>query len=83
MRYSGDANIYVRSQRAGERVMVSVERFLDQRLKLSLNRGKSRVARPWICDYLGYGMSWRRQPKLRVTMHELASFARPTHNAPA
>ena len=66
MRYADDANIYVRSRRAGERVMASVERFLSQRLKLSLNREKSRVARPWACDYLGYGMSWHQQPRLRV-----------------
>ena len=66
VRYADDANIYVRSQRAGERVMAGVERFLRQRLKLTLNREKSRVARPWVCDYLGYGMSSHQQPKLRV-----------------
>ncbi len=66
VRYADDANIYVRSRRAGERVMNNVERFLSQRLKLTLNREKSRVARPWVCDYLGYGISWHRQPRLRV-----------------
>jgi RNA-directed DNA polymerase len=71
VRYADDANIYVRSQRAGERVMVSVERFLSQRLKLVLNRDKSRVARPWVCDYLGYGMSWHQQPRLRVATMSL------------
>ncbi|WP_223464547.1 MULTISPECIES: group II intron reverse transcriptase/maturase [Pseudomonas] len=74
VRYADDANIYVRSYRAGERVMASVERFLTQRLKLTLNREKSRVARPWACDYLGYGMSWHKQPKLRVasiSLHRL------------
>ena len=40
VRYADDANIYVRSRRAGERVIVSVERFLSQRLKLTLNRKK-------------------------------------------
>src|SRR5207253_11156243 len=54
VRYADDANIYVRSHRAGERVMASVERFLNQRLKLTLNREKSRVARAWARDYLGY-----------------------------
>lgn len=39
----------------------NVERFLNQRLKLTLNRGKSRVVRPWVCDYLGYGMSYMNQ----------------------
>ncbi len=74
VRYADDANIYVRSHRAGERVMASVERFLTQHLKLTLNREKSRVARPWACDYLGYGMSWHKQPKLRVasiSLHRL------------
>jgi RNA-directed DNA polymerase len=74
VRYADDANIYVRSHRAGERVMASVDRFLAQRLKLTLNREKSRVARSWACDYLGYGMSWHKQPKLRVasiSLHRL------------
>ncbi|WP_339493938.1 group II intron reverse transcriptase/maturase [Pseudomonas sp. RA_105y_Pfl2_P56] len=71
VRYADDANIYVRSRRAGERVMASVERFLRQRLKLTLNREKSRVAGSWMCDYLGYGMSWHRQPRLRVATMSL------------
>ncbi|TBN47156.1 maturase [Pseudomonas sp. BGI-2] len=71
VRYADDANIYVRSPRAGERVMRSVERFLNQRLKLTLNRDKSRVAGSWKCDYLGYGMSWHQQPKLRVATMSL------------
>ena len=66
VRYADDANIYVRSPRAGERTMDSVERFLSQRLKLTLNRKKSRVAGSWICNYLGYGMSWHQQPRLRI-----------------
>ena len=71
VRYADDANIYVRSQRAGTRVMAGVERFLNQRLKLTLNREKSRVARPWVCDYLGYGMSRHQQPRLRVATMSL------------
>ncbi|SDS86544.1 RNA-directed DNA polymerase [Pseudomonas trivialis] len=71
MRYADDANIYVRSQRAGTRVMAGVERFLNQRLRLTLNREKSHVARPWVCDYLGYGMSWHQQPRLRVATMSL------------
>ena len=46
VRYADDCNIYVRSQRAGERVMASVERFLDRRLKLKVNKAKSAVAPP-------------------------------------
>lgn len=71
VRYADDANIYVRSQRAGTRVMAGVEGFLNRRLKLTLNRGKSHVTRPWVCDYLGYGMSWHQQPRLRVARMSL------------
>jgi group II intron reverse transcriptase/maturase len=72
VRYADDANIYVRSHRAGERVMDNAERFLNQRLKLTVNRKKSRVARAWKCDYLGYGMSWHQQPRLRVATTSLS-----------
>ncbi|MGK4387460.1 group II intron reverse transcriptase/maturase [Ectopseudomonas oleovorans] len=71
VRYADDANIYVRSPRAGERVLASVERFLNHRLKLRLNRDKSRVAGSCKCDYLGYGMSWHSQPRLRVATMSL------------
>ncbi|MNO59200.1 Group II intron, maturase-specific domain [compost metagenome] len=72
VRYADDANIYVRSHRSGERVLASVERFLKQRLKLTVNRNKSQVARAWSCSYLGYGMSRHRQPRLRVAAMSLA-----------
>jgi hypothetical protein len=75
VRYADDANIYVRSPRAGERVLVSVERFLRERLKLTVNRKKSQVARAWKCDYLGYGMSWHQQPRLRVARMSLTAYA--------
>lgn len=71
VRYADDANIYVRSPRAGERVMDSVERFLDHRLKLVVNRKKSRVAWAWKCTYLGYGLSWHQNPRLRVASMSL------------
>lgn len=74
VRYANDVIIYVHSHRAGERVMAGVERFLRQRLKLTLNREKSRVARPWVCGYLGYGMSWHQQPSLRVATMSLGRF---------
>ncbi len=74
VRYANDVNTYVHSHRAGERVMAGVERFLRQRLKLTLNREKSRVARPWVCDYLGYGTNWHQQPSLRVATMSLGRF---------
>jgi RNA-directed DNA polymerase len=46
VRYADDCNIYVRSQRAGERVMAGIERFLAKRLRLRINKAKSAVAKP-------------------------------------
>ena len=52
-RYADDSNIYVRSRRAGERVMRSVTRFITTKLKLKVNEQKSAVARPWERKFLG------------------------------
>jgi len=64
-RYADDCNIYVQSRRAGERVLVSVTRFLKDRLKLRVNVEKSAVARPWDRKFLGYSMTSNRALKLR------------------
>jgi len=53
-RYADDCNIYVRSQAAGERVMASVTRFLERKLRLRVNRNKSAVAPVWERKFLGY-----------------------------
>ena len=53
-RYADDCNIYVGSKAAGERVMASVTRFLEQRLRLRVNRQKSAVALTWERKFLGY-----------------------------
>jgi RNA-directed DNA polymerase len=53
-RYADDCNIYVRSPRAGERVMASVTRFLERRLKLKVNKAKSAVASPTERKFLGF-----------------------------
>ena len=66
VRYADDCNVYVRSQAAGERVMDSLERFLEQRLRLRVNREKSAVARPWERKFLGYSVTSQAEPKLKV-----------------
>jgi RNA-directed DNA polymerase len=53
-RYADDCNIYVQSQRAGERVMESVSRFMEKKLRLKVNRAKSAVGRPSGREFLGY-----------------------------
>jgi len=57
VRYADDCNIYVRSKRAGDRVMRSVGEFLSRRLKLKVNEAKSAVARPWQRKFLGFSFS--------------------------
>ena len=64
-RYADDANVYVRSQRAGERVMASLTRFLEERLRLKVNRSKSVVDRPWHCTFLGYTVTNHLRPRLK------------------
>jgi RNA-directed DNA polymerase len=66
VRYADDANVYVRSEAAGERVMASLERFLSKRLRLQVNRDKSAVARPWKRKFLGYSVTVDRKPKLKA-----------------
>jgi RNA-directed DNA polymerase len=53
-RYADDCNIYVKSERAGQRVMESITAFLAKRLKLKVNAEKSTVGRPWGLKYLGF-----------------------------
>ncbi len=53
-RYADDANIYVKSRKAAERVMASVTRFIEGELKLKVNKQKSAVGRPWRLKFLGF-----------------------------
>src|ERR1700736_6051656 len=57
VRYADDCNIYVRSERAGQRVMESVTRFIMQELKLKVNESKSAVARPQERKFLGFSFT--------------------------
>lgn len=59
VRYADDCNIYVRSERAGQRVMASVVRFIEGRLRLKVNAVKSAVARPGERHFLGFGLRKR------------------------
>ena len=65
-RYADDCNIYVRTKRSAERVMTSITKFLEERLKLTVNQEKSAVDRPWNRIFLGYGMTNHRSPRLKV-----------------
>jgi RNA-directed DNA polymerase len=73
-RYADDGNIYVRSRRAGERVMRSVTRLLTTKLKLRVNSEKSAVARPWERKFLGCSFTNHKQPKRRLAPKTVARF---------
>lgn len=66
-RYADDSNIYVHTQRAGERVKESVTLFLSNRLKLKVNEAKSAVDRPWKRKFLGYTITMDKEPRLRAS----------------
>jgi RNA-directed DNA polymerase len=67
VRYADDCNIYVRSKRAGERVLESVTRFLSRKLKLTVNQSKSAVDRPWRRSFLGFTFSYRGGIRTKVS----------------
>jgi RNA-directed DNA polymerase len=74
VRYADDCNIYVRSQRAGERVMESIEQFLAQRLKLKVNKAKSAVAKPNVRKFLGFSFTSGKQPRRRIAPQAIDRF---------
>ncbi|MGC9966300.1 MAG: group II intron reverse transcriptase/maturase [Syntrophobacteraceae bacterium] len=65
-RYADDCNTYVKSKRAGQRILASITRYLASKLKLKVNSEKSAVARPWDRKFLGYSMTFHRQPRLKA-----------------
>lgn len=82
VRYADDCNIYVRSEKAGLRVMASVTDFISRRLRLKVNAAKSAVARPETRHFLGYRLcpaetepeillSERSEKRLREKISEL------------
>ncbi|MEE8386415.1 MAG: group II intron reverse transcriptase/maturase, partial [Dehalococcoidia bacterium] len=74
VRYADDCNIYVRSRRAGQRVMANIERFITRKLKLKVNAAKSAVAQPRERTFLGFTFTANRQPKRRIAPKARARF---------
>jgi group II intron reverse transcriptase/maturase len=73
VRYADDCNIYVKTPRAGDRVMESVRRFLEKKLKLKVNEKKSKVAQPSKVKFLGFSFIRRKgEIQIRVAAKALA-----------
>jgi len=74
VRYVDDCNVYVRSERAGQRVMESVTRFITQKLKLKVNEAKSAVARPQQRKFLGFSFTVGPEVKRTIAPKALNQF---------
>lgn len=71
VRYADDCNIYVRTQRAGRRVMKSIRTFIEKKLRLKVNEKKSTVDRPWNCKFLGFSFTNNKEPKIRIAKQSI------------
>jgi RNA-directed DNA polymerase len=74
VRYADDSNIYVRTERAGHRVMESLTRFITHTLKLKVNEAKSAVARPQERTFLGFSFTADREVKRTIAPKALERF---------
>ncbi|MDQ0247949.1 group II intron reverse transcriptase/maturase [Bacillus fengqiuensis] len=66
VRYADDCNIYVKTKKAGIRVMNSITGFIEEKLKLRVNKEKSAVDRPWKRKFLGFSFTLHKEPKVRI-----------------
>jgi len=74
VRYADDCNIYVKSEKAGQRVMGSVSDFITRRLRLKVNQNKSAVDRPGRRKFLGFSFTSGKEPKRRIAPKALERF---------
>jgi RNA-directed DNA polymerase len=74
VRYADDSNIYVKSERAGQRVMEGVKIFLTRKLKLKVNESKSAVARPKDRKFLGFSFTCAEVVKRRIAPRAILRF---------
>jgi RNA-directed DNA polymerase len=74
-RFADDCNVYVRSQRAGERVMQSLNNFIEKKLKLKINRNKSKVDKVHKRDFLGFSFTTSREnPRIKISPKAIRRF---------
>lgn len=71
VRYADDCNIYVKTKRAGERVMANIKTFIEKTLRLKINEKKSAVARPWQRKFLGFSFTSRKEPQVRIAKESI------------
>lgn len=76
VRYADDCNVYVKSERAGQRVMKSVTKFIEDKLKLKVNEEKSSVSRPYETQFLGFSFTagWYGEVRSRIASKSIKRF---------
>lgn len=74
VRYADDCNIYVKSERAGQRVMESIRKFITKKLKLKINESKSAVSRPQYRKFLGFSFTFGKTTKRRIATESIKRF---------
>jgi RNA-directed DNA polymerase len=74
VRYADDCNIYVRSERAGQRTMKAITDFIERKLKLKVNQSKSAVYRPVRRKFLGFSFTSGKETKRRIAPKSIARF---------
>jgi len=73
-RYADDCNIYVKTQRSGERVYKSISKFIESKLRLKVNQGKSAVAPAWRRNFLGYSYLGQKKVRIRCSLESVKRF---------
>lgn len=73
-RYADDSNIYVKSERAGQRVMASISQFISRKLKLRVNQEKSAIGRPSERKFLGFTFTADDEPKRKIAPQAIKRF---------
>ena len=71
IRYADDCNIYVKTKRAGQRSLASIQRFIERKLRLKVNEEKSAVDRPWKRKFLGFSFTSSKEPKVRIAKESI------------
>ena len=69
VRYADDLEIFAKSEKAAKRVLESITRYIETKLRLKVNRDKSKIDRPWKTKYLGFGF-FRKDGKIKIRVHE-------------
>ena len=73
-RYADDIQIYVRTEKAGHRVLESISRFIENKLKLKVNKDKSRVIDATKTSFLGYAFLGWKTPRIRCSLETIKRF---------